>query len=70
VTIHVASERPDMTTIEPPTPSTVADRDEADSAAGRATEIERQHQHEEAEIDEALEESFPASDPPSSWAGP
>jgi len=24
----------------------------------------------EAEIDEELEESFPSSDPPSSWAGP
>jgi hypothetical protein len=24
----------------------------------------------ESELDESLEESFPSSDPPSSWAGP
>lgn len=31
---------------------------------------DRSHSEEDALVDEVEEESFPASDPPSSWAGP
>jgi hypothetical protein len=49
-------------TAEPPTP------DAAMRITRRAGERERQH--DEEELDEMLLESFPASDPPSYWAGP
>lgn len=42
-------------------------------AAATATQrlaAERMRQHQDEELDEVLLESFPASDPPSSWAGP
>jgi hypothetical protein len=42
---------------------------DAATAARRLAAL-RQRQHEDEELDEALLESFPASDPPSSWAGP
>ena len=42
---------------------------DAATAERRAAAL-RKRQHEDEELDEALFESFPASDPPSSWAGP
>jgi hypothetical protein len=30
----------------------------------------RKRQHEDEKLDEALDESFPCSDPPATWAGP
>jgi hypothetical protein len=43
---------------------------ESDPTPGEGAQPERDcHEHVEAEIDEVLEESFPSSDPPSTWAG-
>jgi hypothetical protein len=43
----------------------MAERKDEDSASTDAKEIERQIAHREKLLDEALKESFPASDPPS-----
>jgi hypothetical protein len=38
-------------------------------AEAKRLELLRKRQHDDAELDEALIESFPCSDPPASWAG-
>jgi hypothetical protein len=43
----------------------MAERQDENSASADAKEIERQIEHREKLLDEALKESFPASDPPS-----
>jgi hypothetical protein len=39
------------------------------TGSGEDGEQPQQGKPEEAELDESLEESFPSSDPPSTWAG-
>jgi hypothetical protein len=41
----------------------------ADSAEAARVALLRKRQHEDEELDEALVESFPCSDPPATWAG-
>lgn len=61
-----------MRTLDQPSSSasTVSAEPIASDAAAQQPAAERRRQHENEALDEALLESFPASDPPSSWAGP
>jgi hypothetical protein len=49
-------------------PASAASAEEAE--AGQTSPADQEATAAESELDESLEESFPSSDPPSSWAGP
>lgn len=50
--------------------SATDDPDRRDEGAERTAEARADTAPEEDEVDEASEESFPASDAPASWSGP